>query len=740
MKKEKKVKNLFINGIFLFLRGVFFLILGFLPSFIFIALFIQYGSPFSNYVNFLFNFKESWVAWVSAIVIIFLLFSVGKGIRDIKEFKHSKKKKMTWVLIAISMLFVVGLIVGQLYLYVNFVLGNDILVQVSSDKDNFLFSNLDEEEVNFKISVTMNPFCVAVCEYDFFDLSKGESIESGTFNIASIFSKTRTYTLKKSEVDPGSQVLKQFRVTCKTKKTLFCFTKEKENKRTTLITLNNVFSEEERRVLENYKDNIISLRQIFYLAGNSFDELKLNLDNLNNSFFVNYPITILEKRFSELDNSFNGLQRLWRFQELDSLRVQIPSWENDIFDFYNLVGSYNKNLSIDFSIYNNLTEKIRVSKQILGGIKSRELPEEICSNLNQTIFNFNKAVFNFENELTLIAKKEIIENIYSEVLVLSEVVNGNIGGTLCDVDNISEKNFNKIVYSTLDKSISDIVLGEPLFSCCYLGNCEKCCDDFSCANKYYPVIFLHGHSINGALPADYSFDSFMEMKWELSKEGYIDAGEFVLSEDEGTGFWGRINTPVMVTASYFFDAYKTSSGETITISSKTDGIDTYAIRLRNIVKIVKERTGKDKVIIVAHSMGGVVTRRYIQIFGGNDLDKVILISVPNHGISDKVKDFCAVFGAETACNDMREDSILINQLNNAVTDSVEIHNIIGLGCNMGDEMGDGIIKMSSQYLDGSKNYYVNGTCNEVNFDFFHETILYPDVYPKVYNIVKKLLI
>lgn len=740
MKMKRDLHKLFLKAISFVFWSVVLLVLGFLPSFLFVALFIQYGSPFSNYVNFLFNFSKSWIAWVSAVVIIFLFISISKSIKTIRGLKKSKKKKMTWVVIALSMILIVGLIGWQLYLYINFILGNDILIKITSDKDNFFFEDSNAEEVNFKISVTMNPFCVAECEYEFFDLSQGEVIEFGAFNIASIFSRTKTYILNKSNVDPGSQVLNQFKVSCKSQKTLLCFTKEKENKKTVLISLNNVFSDEEKRVLDNYKSKIISLKQIFYLSENAFTELKNNINSINGSFsYSDYPLSLLETKFVELDNSFDSLQRLWRLQELDSLKAQVPELENELFDFYNLVGTYNKNLSRDFLVYNNITEKIRISKQILEGIKSNVLPNELCSNLNQTIFDFNNAVFNFENENRLSVKEKIIAEIYSEILVLSELANGGSGDSFCDVMNITEKSFEKIIYSYLDESIPKVVLDEPLSSCCYLGDCEKCCDD-SCSDESYPVIFLHGHSINGALPADYSFDSFMEIKSELAKEDYIDVGDFIILDEKASGLWGRVNVPIIVTASYFFDVYKTSSGKVMSVSSKTDGIDTYAIRLRNIINSIKERTGRDKVIVVAHSMGGIVTRRYVQIFGGNDIEKVILVCVPNHGISDKVKEYCAFLGSKTACNNMNEDSLLMNHLNNYETDSVEIHNIIGIGCNMGYETGDGVLKNSSQYLVSATNYYINGTCNELNFDFFHESILSPNLYPDAYDIIKELLI
>jgi hypothetical protein len=58
---------------------------------------------------------------------------------------------------------------------------------------------------------------------------------------------------------------------------------------------------------------------------------------------------------------------------------------------------------------------------------------------------------------------------------------------------------------------------------------------------------------------------------------------------------------------------------------------------------------------------------------------------------------------------------------------------------MGNETGDGIIKNSSQYLSYATNYYVQGTCDELSFDFLHGEIIFPDKYPAAYNIIKEIL-
>jgi pimeloyl-ACP methyl ester carboxylesterase len=154
---------------------------------------------------------------------------------------------------------------------------------------------------------------------------------------------------------------------------------------------------------------------------------------------------------------------------------------------------------------------------------------------------------------------------------------------------------------------------------------------------------------------------------------------------------------------------------------------------------VKYRTNKDKVVIVSHSMGGIVTRRYLQIFGGENVEKAILVTSPNHGIDDKIRDYCAVIGPEVSCNELDKDSSFMADLNTAPISKVPIYNIVGVGCNMGAETGDGFIKNSSQYLDSATNYYFTGKCNEPNFEFFHEYIVFPDKYPAVYNKIYEIL-
>jgi len=718
------------------------IIIGFLPSFIFVAFFVQYGSPFSNYINFLSNIKSSWLAWIFAMIIAPLIYFIFKRIRSPKKIKKIIKNKRSLIILILSLLAVLVLISVQLYLYTNFVLGNDILVRLSSDKDHIFFTNSTSDEVTFKISIVMNPFCTAQCNYEFFDLSNGEFIDKGSFNTTSIFSKTRDYTLNKS--NRLGQVLNRFEVSCKSKKTILCYTKETESKRAVLITLNNEITDEDKEFKEESKMNIFSLWQILYSVNDRLNESQVNLNSINNSFSTESFSNKLNESsnlFIGLNQSFINLKELWEAQNLVSLRKQLPAFEDEIKNLSAESGNLSLSIKLDMHIYNNLTDSITTSAAILQEVSQISLTDSLCNEFNNLTTEFNEAINKFENESYLPSKSLIVESISSKINEFYDKVQNITTESVseCSLDEaINNDTLEKINIVSFDNPIPEITLNELPATCCFFGDCEKCCDE-TCSNENYPIIFLHGHSINKALPTDYSFDSFEGIKDKLTNENYIDAGAIVISsiEEEG-GLWGKLNVPIMVTASYFFDVYKKGNKET-TVSSNVDSIDTYAIRLKDIVDLVKYRTNKDKVILVAQSGGGLVTRRYIQVFGGANVDKVILITVPNHGVDDKVRDYCALFGPEAACNDMNKDSIFINKLNNAPTDIVPTYNFVGIGCNMGDETGDGIIKNSSQYLDYATNYYIKGKCDELNFDFLHEKIIYPDQYPELYNTLKAII-
>ena len=71
--------------------------------------------------------------------------------------------------------------------------------------------------------------------------------------------------------------------------------------------------------------------------------------------------------------------------------------------------------------------------------------------------------------------------------------------------------------------------------------------------------------------------------------------------------------------------------ETIDLTPNNGDIPDLAAKLKDKIQSMKEKYGVEEVDIVAHSMGGLVSRWYIQKLGGRDVNKLIMIGTPNHG-------------------------------------------------------------------------------------------------------------
>lgn len=96
-------------------------------------------------------------------------------------------------------------------------------------------------------------------------------------------------------------------------------------------------------------------------------------------------------------------------------------------------------------------------------------------------------------------------------------------------------------------------------------------------------------------------------------------------------------------------------------------IRTNSQRLANTIASVRARTGAAKVDLVAHSMGGLVSRYYIKSLGGSSsVDSLIMMGTPNYGTSLANVASFLTFGSCVgidACNQMAAGSGFLNDLN-----------------------------------------------------------------------------
>jgi hypothetical protein len=418
--------------------------------------------------------------------------------------------------------------------------------------------------------------------------------------------------------------------------------------------------------------------------------------NKSEELMKNYDAEKIKNTIEEAENVSVLLAKNAVFDRIRGINVSQELGES--FNFLLEIGRANASGGAD---YGNLTENEVLSLiQLENENEFKEFYQEYCQ------------------------KKPInLSEFYGEKVLIEEV------------EDVKEESFSSRI---------EFELTENYPVCCVFGDCKRCCTSNECSKdeSLYPVLFLHGHALNSDNSPHYSLDAFNKIQSRLQEDGYISAGTITPISDYGEinkGEWGLSSRPVSVKGSYYLVSYYHLGSYTIS-TQKSENIETYAIRLKELIDLVKFRTGKDKVIIVSHSMGGLVARSYLQIFGDGDVHKLIMIASPNMGISGSVSSYCPILGEKKECSDMNENSIFINRVNdpNKIPENTKVYNIVGVGCVMGNKNGDGVAAKENSELFYGSNFYINGTCTGFS-NLLHTQILDIDKYPEVYNIISSAL-
>jgi len=108
--------------------------------------------------------------------------------------------------------------------------------------------------------------------------------------------------------------------------------------------------------------------------------------------------------------------------------------------------------------------------------------------------------------------------------------------------------------------------------------------------------------------------------------------DLVIQEFENQGY---IQSSTSSDASLFTFPYDWRYG----VSGKYSDGSTNADLLKQKIDEIRQQTGSDKVDIVAHSMGGLIVKKYIQDNANNYLNKVVFVGVPNLGAPKATKVF-----------------------------------------------------------------------------------------------------
>ena len=552
---------------------------------------------------------------------------------------------------------------------------------------------------------------------------------------------TKTYQIISNKNGDGID-LYRFDISCHSINSFICPTTSFPTKRNSIISVNHTLNDFEHQKKEIYEKDIqLLVNQMNYLKIYSLYFYE-SLSEINKTSFSSPDINKTDFILRQIDLSIsdlNELQKTWSRQNYNEIELSFRGVieKNNInyghfneinYTIQNKIKNYNKIVESLNDVYINLTN---LDLYIFSN-------ETDLSELNNTINSYNTLVMNVENYGSIESKIFLVDQFkikYSE----------NITALNLKAEDL-EKNQNssdiiktKLIITAFNES-NNIVNFDFSISpqCCLFGKCEECCFGDKCRDNNYPIIFLHGHQIIKQESPEYSLESLNSMQEKIESDYYLNYGVTnIILDKNDPKFLKHFNATASFRGSYYYDLFNDPENPVV-VPAKNDNIDEYAERLNNLVSVVMEKTGRPKVIIVGYSMGGLVTRRYVQLFGEEDVDKIILIATPNKGISKNVAMYCGVFGEANHCKDMKKGSDFIENLNNGETPNIPVYNIIGKGCDTYGEDGDGIVTSTSAYLESANNFYIDGNCENL-FGTLHAQIVDPKKYPETYEKLVEFL-
>jgi pimeloyl-ACP methyl ester carboxylesterase len=264
----------------------------------------------------------------------------------------------------------------------------------------------------------------------------------------------------------------------------------------------------------------------------------------------------------------------------------------------------------------------------------------------------------------------------------------------------------------------------------------------------YPIIFVHGWMGKNL---DYiEYEKKLESEGIALSKGLIDryGNESICPEKWPVG--------VSVSAEYYYT------------DNFNRRIEEYASELNHSIELVIECTGSEKVILVAHSMGGLVSRKYMVDYGDAHIEKLITLATPHYGFNAFTRTEIILMAIrlftnrEKEVDEMMPGSDFLKQLdkddmsNRDMIVSIGTYNVANQTASFGlpimssgeidyeknfFDNSDMVVKLDSTKLAGAKYYQIEGCSHTELLDFRKSypkgPISNPNTCPDAYNIVKK---
>ena len=647
------------------------------------------------------------------------------------------------------------------------------------------------QNISILLNVDNQLFCSASCQYSLIEQSNNSLIDSAMFVGKNGYRRNLTYTIVPPKKGSG-QINYQFRAECTNTKTFFCQSPELKRVQSSSITLSYELSLEERDNIKNIQQRALSLTSqynnltfkiedtydIFTPNKNLFANLNIeaDLENINSTHQSSLKqlskITQLwdEEEFAELTNLLDNLEYIGddgisRINEIFFKLNQNANNFNETRTILSKFEPYIQSKKEDFnkiSIFETTTQEIQLELDSMQTLFNKFNQNNISH--TQAVRDYietNKSIHSsiefgkqrFSN--VIISGKQIYEDQYNESFSTNPSINLSILDQLCinissigsnesdkfeqshcnqqtNIINLSSYNFTlkTIIQSKTNHTLPiNLILKSHEPICCLFGECSVC---ESNDKENTPIVLVHGHAFSSSTTAQKSLSSMSSIHQRMLEEGYIDAGAIypnVKVTEKEIGSLGKYGKPSIFSTSYYVD-----ENETTLVTSNNESIQEYALRLNSVVKAVQKKTGSEKVIIIAYSMAGLVSREYIRQ-GTTDVERLIMIGTPNSGVEGSIESLCPFVGQSKECLQMASNSNFINELNQHKS-KIPHYVIYGRGCQMGMSQGDGTVITSNAVLEGALNFEITGDCKGSTL---HEKLTSVSKTPQVTNTIISIL-
>jgi pimeloyl-ACP methyl ester carboxylesterase len=724
------------------------------------------------------------------------------AIKKKKELRMTKRMKKTIILL-IALLVLSVLLLQLLSLQVKLLFDTETHIELAPSINHIDASGKTPPTINLTTSITKLAVCDVVCTFTMQDTSKDEIVQQTTSSPSGTY--TEHILLPLPEFGAG-QKLFNYQVNCTVSDKGICPSKGKEYAKSAFITVNYNLTQPEREREQEVKTLLtVQAETIAHLHSELLSAQAMQKQTTNSSLATPFNESLLNA-VQTIKHEQSIVRELWELQDFSAAQRIAQEQQENINQLASKVQAhatihqqemmlYNEGIRKAQAIYEerNLLEKQsallwQVDKQAFESLRSMNnsyymvfSATEVFSphEINQTAWSITKRKEEInQSYVAALAQKENLSNAVNEELIaIATQFNLSLSAANCSaldeslqliaqttaqLQNISINTSNiedynqtycqetptiavftiapPSVLQVQEIIVSPVALPTPKDQCCFRNNCSACSGD-----TQIPVLLVHGHAFSQSASPELAFTRLSFLQDALTEYEFVHAStmnKWAKLDSVGTGDWGRVNRPITIGTTYYYLKYY-ELGQLSFTTRKADRIENYAIRLKESIDIVRRKTGSDKVIIIAHSMGGLVSRSYLQLFGEEHVEALILMGTPNHGIQGDIRRYCTVTGAKAECDDMYADSPFMQRLNEFEPVNTDMYTITAVGCptrsDTGVQKGDGVVLANSSTLPYAENIYVNGTCTDFLQKDLHMDFVNPLIYPEITTIVAGIL-